>query len=56
MSKIHNNSPLTFKPKALQRFASGRGVIGNIMVKSIMKVNMRRKRIHYLLSVCCHQR
>jgi hypothetical protein len=55
MSKIHN-SPLTFKPKALQRFASDRGVIGNITVKSIMIVCVRRKRMNHLLSISCHER
>mgnify|MGYP006213726399 CR=1 FL=1 len=41
---MHNNAPLTFKPKAHQRFASGRGVIGNIAVNSIIRVYVRRRR------------
>ena len=56
LAKIHNNPPLTFKPKALQRFASGRGVIGNITIHTIMREYVRRKRMKHLLSVCCNQR
>jgi hypothetical protein len=29
---IHNNPPLTFTPKAFQRFVGRRGVIGNAMI------------------------
>jgi hypothetical protein len=29
---IHNNPPLTFTPKAFQRFADRRGVIGHAIV------------------------
>ena len=55
-AKIHSNPSLTFKPKALQRFASGRGVIESITIKTIMRVHVRRKRRKHMLSVCCHQR
>jgi hypothetical protein len=31
-AKMHNNPPLTFKPKVFQIFASGREVIGNATI------------------------